>query len=221
MIVTDEMVNLLLDKIKGVGLCGYTKEYYEKVRAALEDVFAMVEKEEKNPHKFGSSDYQIWEHNKHLKETGRLYKQAYEDALDMVEPLVKRESTQQLYCFGEISSDDLSEQEENADDWIHWIRWEGGRQPVLNGQKVEIKLPSSSLITNHPEDYQWLHSNCGWDIIAYRIINEPEKEKIPTFEEYATAKVGFNILGELKVPDINTLYGTISEYLEQYMKAKD
>ena len=67
-----------------------------------------------------------------------------------------------------------------------WIEWNGGKNPVP-GKKVDIQWHGGEVARDQDSDsWVWKHCNNGYDIIAYRVIEEESKPTMRTFETGAT-----------------------------------
>lgn len=59
-----------------------------------------------------------------------------------------------------------------------WIKWGGGECPVSSDTRVELKFRSGQVwIDDEVETgcfWRWSHDGCPADIIAYRIVKEPQ-----------------------------------------------
>lgn len=61
-----------------------------------------------------------------------------------------------------------------------WLPWNGGKCPVPDDTKVEVKFRSGSLhLFDYPQDFWWGRDVYEWhcDIVAYKLY-EPELEKV-------------------------------------------
>ena len=56
-----------------------------------------------------------------------------------------------------------------------WIPWSGGECPVHGRVPVEIQAKSGRKQTGLAEVWEWRHFGHRGDIIAYRIVKEPDK----------------------------------------------
>lgn len=89
-----------------------------------------------------------------------------------------------------------------------WIAWSGGEQPVDDDDvEVEVRLSNGRIDKGDAWTWEWAHDDDTDDnnIIAYRIVKEPEKEQ--TFRKYYATQMG--------VESIPTLVNLISTYLEE------
>ncbi|WP_312631574.1 hypothetical protein [Pantoea piersonii] len=59
-----------------------------------------------------------------------------------------------------------------------WIVWEGGECPVAENTPVAVKYRNGVIMPAQPADcYEWNHDGWGGDIIAYRVIEQQERER--------------------------------------------
>jgi hypothetical protein len=57
----------------------------------------------------------------------------------------------------------------------NWIEWNGGECPIKSDMtRVEYKCGSGYKATNTGKSCRWSHVNSGYDIIAYRIVEDHE-----------------------------------------------
>lgn len=95
-----------------------------------------------------------------------------------------------------------------------WITWFGGECPVNNKTPIEVRYrnrPKDNTF-NIAEAFFWGCDEDDSDIIAYRIISEPEEKKEPekqTFEEWAIRNTPYGNLDALTPGEIICL---ISEW---------
>lgn len=63
----------------------------------------------------------------------------------------------------------ILEQQEQGDDWI---KWGGGKRPVISGKQVEVKFRGGEGCIALSGELDWRDTESCGDIIAYRIIPE-------------------------------------------------
>ena len=60
-----------------------------------------------------------------------------------------------------------------------WVKWAGGECPVDGKTKVDVRFLNGDELFGCDTpwlagDYDWAHENSTYDIIAYRIVKEPQ-----------------------------------------------
>ena len=66
----------------------------------------------------------------------------------------------------------LAATEPSYDDWIPW---KGGECPVERRAVVMVKGKNGEVDTDKAHFYDWNHTGCPFDIVAYRIVKESDK----------------------------------------------
>lgn len=75
----------------------------------------------------------------------------------------------------EIALPVLEQQEKGQSDWIEWG---GGERPVEADVQVEVRFRDWKIIRSEPATYwNWFWHNSPADIIAYRVIEQQERER--------------------------------------------
>jgi len=74
----------------------------------------------------------------------------------------------------EIALPVLEQQEKGEGDWIEWF---GGECPVEPRVEVEFKQRDGQEDTAPSKWLDWTHENRSYDIIAYRVIEQQERER--------------------------------------------
>ncbi|POW54611.1 hypothetical protein C3408_22410 [Candidatus Pantoea alvi] len=58
-----------------------------------------------------------------------------------------------------------------------WIEWKGGDCPVGNYAEVEYRTRLGNKWKNQAGWLRWVHEGLGGDIIAYRVVEQQERER--------------------------------------------
>lgn len=51
-----------------------------------------------------------------------------------------------------------------------WVEWKGGECPIAYGTWCGTRLRDGSEDFRLAEEWVWMHDECEWDIVSYRII---------------------------------------------------
>lgn len=66
----------------------------------------------------------------------------------------------------------------NQQDGDGWIEWRDGECPVAENTPVAVKYRNGVIMPAQSADcYEWNHDGWGGDIIAYRVIEQQEREQ--------------------------------------------
>ena len=116
----------------------------------------------------------------------------YLEALEIALPVLEQQESQCQKCGGTGMADsggtqpwgeqilvecDCQFEQQEKDGWIEWG---GGACPVIPGNRVDLKLRGGVITNYYPaECAQWSHHkyNNNSDIIAYRVIEQQERER--------------------------------------------
>jgi hypothetical protein len=104
-----------------------------------------------------------------------------------------------------------------------WIEWKGGKQPVADEVTVDIKYNNGKFFrtkADYTSLWEWdnEYENGNWNVVAYRIIDDPKKEKPKkqTLFEWAHKDLESRSPGHQAITSkYGGLLDFISEYLEQ------
>lgn len=98
---------------------------------------------------------------------------------------LRRYESESLYQFPfeiemleafEIALPVLEQQEKGTGDWIEWHGKCGGNdQPVIG--MVEVKLRNGNTDKAEASDWYWPQDGIPSDIIAYRVVEQQERER--------------------------------------------
>ena len=71
-----------------------------------------------------------------------------------------------------------------------WKRHRGGKQPVADDVRVEVKLRDGDIQEAKASAFLWNHSDCDVyaNIMQYRIISQPQAEEVEVIEPISTYK---------------------------------
>lgn len=109
---------------------------------------------------------------------------------------------------GKKVSDHIGEPNEKVEKELisdGWVEWKGGECPIGKNVLIQVRLRLDNNQSNHaprePQYWNWGHRWGDNDIIAYRIISEPEEKKV----KWDAPENHFNITGTRLKPKKQTL----------------
>lgn len=177
-------------------------DYDYCAKRGLEAVFAMVEKEPKTCEGCNVDEYKIM---------------GLESELDiLVDQILNAKDLDHLKetTLMNFPEKELPTFEELEEDNEGWIEWRSSRCPDL---PIETYIEVKGFTGNRYKNYiGYAKRNFNWDnIIAYRVIKEEPKEKIPTLLEFAEETRNLDLHSPREITQI------ISEYLDKYMAVKN
>lgn len=57
-----------------------------------------------------------------------------------------------------------------------WITWEGGVAPMIPNVTVEVRFRDGTRCVNEVDAFVWKHGLGDADIVAYRVLSQPESD---------------------------------------------
>ena len=111
-----------------------------------------------------------------------------------------------------------------------WKRHRGGKQPVANDTQVECRMRNGDIEKFNASGFMWDHNGQDDDIMAYRVISQPQAEEVDSISEAAHKPIieALNTMatqwhedqidGPIKWRDEVT---ELNAYIEKYTRERD